>query len=503
MTNRIKRFLPTLFLNMVIVFLGAFIQNGISLGLLSLITLVGFTQIAILMISAYINVLLPIRIIEPSSTTKITKKRNLSKYLSVLIIIGFISLAAGYISLFAALLSLFFYFKDDLKNILFHRQYLKKHLTNIASINAEVCLFISGPAGAAYQVNQWLPVLERLNQKCMIVSRRVGICKRLNKTKIPAIYVRSVHDLEQAFNLNQNLKIVLYPANPMQNAQVLRNLHLQHVFINHGESDKVVNQSKFLLAYDKLFLAGKLSFDRLISSGLEVRDSQVVYVGRPQAEISLIKNTQSIKIKTIFYAPTWEGFVDNANYTSIIMFGLKILKEITTKKPNINLIFKPHPYTGIRSEQTKRALQSILEYCTAHDITVLSENENIHHGMNQCDLLITDISSVLNDFLVTNKPVILCNSLGLSKEQLLQEYPSSHAAYLLNEHDSIISLVKMIDDTDPMSTEREVVRTYSMGSPHESSLQKFQLAIDQLSKLSSARNSTINQNYSLETEGQK
>src|SRR5690625_7754809 len=149
------------------------------------------------MISSYINVLLPIRIIKPSSTKKITKKRNLSKYLSVLIIIGFISLAAGYISLFAALLSLFFYFKDDLKNILFHRQYLKKHLTNIASINAEVCLFISDPAGAAYQVNQWLPVLERLNQKCMIVSRRVGICKGLNKPKRPDTYGRSVHYLEE------------------------------------------------------------------------------------------------------------------------------------------------------------------------------------------------------------------------------------------------------------------------------------------------------------------
>ena len=345
----------------------------------------------------------------------------------------------------------------------------------LEELNPKIAVYVSGLEDVAYQINQWLPVLKELDQSVIIVVRQRGIYKGMHETEIPIIYAKNAIHVEQV--LDVGIKTVLYPANPMQNLIALRHYKLNHYFINHGESDKAVNQNKLLLAYDKLLVGGPLAHRRMTDAGLKLRGDQVEYVGRPQAEMLLnkIDSTKIKKIKTILYAPTWEGFVEDMNYSSVSNFGLRILKDLSSLE--YRLIFKPHPYTGSRNNEMRAYLEKIIAFCNKNGIEVVDSLVSIHHCMNQSDLLITDISSVLNEYLVTNKAMILCNVKAQSIENLNQEFPSSRAAYVLNPEDKVQQLLENIKQKDDLKEQRLQIRVDSLGDPSISALERFKEVI--------------------------
>src|SRR5690554_3472177 len=161
----------------------------------------------------------------------------------------------------------------------------KRARADLAELKPLVAVYVSGLADVAYQINQWLPVLERLGLSVVVLARQRGIFEGMPATGIPVFYARNMAHVEKV--LLSGVRTVLYPANTMHNVQALRQFQLNHFFINHGESDKAVNQSKLLQAYDKLLVAGPLAHRRLLQAGLALRDGQVEYVGRPQAELML------------------------------------------------------------------------------------------------------------------------------------------------------------------------------------------------------------------------
>ncbi|EHQ53061.1 CDP-glycerol:poly(glycerophosphate) glycerophosphotransferase [Ectothiorhodospira sp. PHS-1] len=157
----------------------------------------------------------------------------------------------------------------------------------------KVVLYVSGLEKVGYQANMWIPVLERLSVKSAIVIREKHIAEELIPTVLPIYFMRTMRDVE---NLEQaNVRTILYPANTQKNIHTLRFYRMNHYFINHGESDKVVNQSKFLMAYDKLLVGGEMAERRLKDANLPLREGQVVHVGRPQAELMLEKLDQPTK----------------------------------------------------------------------------------------------------------------------------------------------------------------------------------------------------------------
>lgn len=342
-----------------------------------------------------------------------------------------------------------------------------------------MALYIAGPPKAAYQVNQWLRVLEELPLNVFILTRRKGIYDAMLPTQLPVVFARRAGDVEQVFDAATTLRIILYPANPMHNAQALRHIQYQHVFINHGESDKVVNQSKFLLAYDKLFLAGQLSLDRLRGAGLAIRDEQVAFVGRPQAELALNKIASPQLIQTVLYAPTWEGFVEEADYSSIGELGLNIIRTFSAQK-RFKLIFKPHPYTGLRDKRRKDYLKTIRKLCLQHGVEYIESDVDIHTCMNQSDLLITDVSSVLNEYLVTSKPIMVCNPQGVDAPELHASYPSTRAAYVLNNGLDVVGLLNKVVQKDSLWPTRQAVREYSMGRTDDPAFDRFTVELQRL-----------------------
>ena len=124
----------------------------------------------------------------------------------------------------------------------------------------QVVVYVSGLYNVAYQINQWLPVLERLTVKPLIVVRESQIVQGMDATEIPIFFAHTMFDVETLYNtMGGSLRVVLYPGNSRKCVESFRHSQLQHFFINHGESDKSVNQSKLLMAYDKLLVAGPLA----------------------------------------------------------------------------------------------------------------------------------------------------------------------------------------------------------------------------------------------------
>lgn len=350
----------------------------------------------------------------------------------------------------------------------------------IASENATVVVYVSGLANVAYQINQWISVLQELDQSVIILVRQRGIYRGMIETDIPVVYARNMIHVEKVLSLNA--KVVLYPANTMHNVQALRQYKLKHFFINHGESDKSVNQSKLLQAYDKLLVAGPLAHDRLIEAGLSLRDNQVEYVGRPQTQLKLNKLTENERIDNdsiirVLYAPTWEGFVELSDYCSIRENGLRLLRELIHCE-GVEVTFKPHPYTGKRSASTKRYLSEMLRFCAENSIEVVASLKDIHDCMNDSDVLITDISSVLNDYLYTEKPIILTVNDKMKNYDMLEDFPSSKAAYLYSDSDNISGIMEDIRGIDSLKLVRSEVLSRSLGENSERSLETFNNVIN-------------------------
>lgn len=350
-------------------------------------------------------------------------------------------------------------------------------LRELERYQPQLAVYVSGMSEVAYQINQWIPVLEKLPISTIIIIRENSIFDDMPSTAIPIFTAKGHRQLEALLDGKSSIKTVLYPANPMKNVQALRYFHLNHYFINHGESDKAVNQNKLMMAYDKLLLAGPLSEQRLMSAGLPLRRDQVEHVGRPQAEILLdqVENTPSIK--TILYAPTWEGYVKNVDYSSIGPLGYALCKQLL-ESGKYNLIFKPHPYTGSVNGKKADYLKDIKTLCERHGAKVWGQDASLHELMNQSDLLICDISSVLNEYLITQKPIVLCKTGQQDIESFLEIFPSSRAATIFEEGDNALDVIANIEQRDERREERARVRRESLGEFPEGALARFSQVLE-------------------------
>ena len=79
-------------------------------------------------------------------------------------------------------------------------------------------------------------------------------------------------------------RVALYPANTIKNMHLLREPGIKHVFIGHGDSDKVSSINPFTRVYDEVWVAGRAGRDRWARARVGVRDDAIVEVGRPQLD---------------------------------------------------------------------------------------------------------------------------------------------------------------------------------------------------------------------------
>ena len=188
-----------------------------------------------------------------------------------------------------------------------------------------------------------------------------------NQHKIPYQFVLA-SDLDALPN-----GIMFYPFNAQSNCRAVANRKLIHIFITHGESNKAASVKPIIRIYDYIFTAGQAGIDRFLAHNIfmqhDVDNGRIIMAG--DTFIGKTGLSQNGK-KCIFYAPTWEGGIEQENYSSL-MYWQHVAERIILKAQEYQahtIIIKPHPNTGHRLPEYRDCLLSLAKTCRQQGLQV-------------------------------------------------------------------------------------------------------------------------------------
>lgn len=370
------------------------------------------------------------------------------------------------------------------------------HVEDIASLirehAPEVVLYHSGPPESLYQYRMWASVLDRLSLKTLVVFRESGYLAGVQPTEHRTVYIRRFEHLYRL--LPDSVKVILYAANGASNINMLRwHLPAEHVFINHGESDKAVNSNYFLTVYSRLFVSGQQAIDRFARCSFTIPPERFVIVGRPQMDPLANAERPASKGKTLLYAPTWEGWNPLENYCSLEKMGVPLIEHLLKRYPDLKIVFKPHPFCGKNRPAVGaavRKISAILQAQGGHQ--VISGGGDIIPHLAKADILITDVSSVANDFLATDRPLVMTDPLALGPDAFRSQFPTGDGAYLLDS--TVGNIDAILEDAlgnDSMHAARLRVFDYSLGGFRGTATKAFDDALKVLCADVAARRAAV------------
>lgn len=344
---------------------------------------------------------------------------------------------------------------------------------NIA-LPADVIVYFPDAREKLYQIEQWLPILEELDRRhpVLIVMRNVYAARDLStRTPLRTIFVRRFHDLMGLYD-SADYKVAIYVNHGVQNFQSLSAGRMTHIHVNHGESDKLCNVSNQVKAYDKIFVAGDAAIARHRAALINHDLGKLVKVGRPQLDLSFDSPLPPSRRRTLLYAPTWEGENEANNYTSVDVYGPRIV-EAMLSVPNSRIVYRPHPqvptskYAAI--QEGHQEIARMIERANHMDPGAghtMSLEGSVLALFDLADLLVTDVSSVGVDFLYrqADKPLFVTDRRG-DRERLVAESPVTQTAEIVDASaigrltDTIVERL----DNDLLRPERLRMRDYYFG----------------------------------------
>jgi hypothetical protein len=276
-----------------------------------------------------------------------------------------------------------------------------------------------------YQIRQWYAPLAELSKvhPVAIIARSPGtMLTLLDESPVPAVYLRRVVDLER-FVAEQPLRIVFYVNQNAKNFQMFRYSRMWHVFINHGESDKMYMTTNQYKAYDYAFIAGDAAKERLSRKlwNYDV-ESKAIAIGRPQADHFAGALPYAPDDRTVvLYAPTWEGDRPAAAYGSIASHGEALVTALLASGRH-RVIYRPHPRSGVVDSDygtaNARVIAAIARANAADPAAqhVYDDGPELGWQLAAADVAITDISAMVYDRLATGKPLLIARPAAAAAE---------------------------------------------------------------------------------------
>ncbi|MFI9624697.1 hypothetical protein [Streptomyces sp. NPDC052042] len=447
----------------------------------------------------------------------------------------------------------------------------------LAEYRPTTVLYFSGSKDSAYQANMWLETMAQLDGRPMILLRERNIVPQLATTSVPVLCVPGgVH----LMNLDlSSVRVALYAANVGKNIHLLRVPTMKHVFIGHGDSDKIASVNPYSKAYDEVWTAGRAGRDRYALADVGVRDEDIVEVGRPQlAPIQPWSGAPKNPVPTVLYAPTWEGWDDDPGNTSLLLAGENIVRRLLNAEQPVRLLYKPHPFTGTRSAKAKAAHERITEMIekaaaeratdprwaeqsaatrgeraaaseelariearleelaggghAARDEAELSRESladpareaetarlkdewnaaswramgwwehrvitgpqmRLYDCFNESDAMVSDISSVVSDFIASGKPYAVTDSAELGTDEFRRQNTAVRAAVILSnsavELDALLAAVRE-PASDTLADARRELKRYLLGPDEPTSIVRFDMAVKALAAKAEARNTVV------------
>ncbi len=333
----------------------------------------------------------------------------------------------------------------------------------------EFAVYAGRPEEASYQVEMWLPYLQRTGRKFIIITRAEEPARTLAAlTDVPVVCCKSVAELEQV--LVPTLTTVFYVNAASANGQMVRYSHLTHVHLGHGDSDKATSSNPLHAMYDKVFSAGPAAIQRYAANGVSIPRDRFCIVGRPQLEAVERATGQigAVDVPTVLYAPTWRGHVEETRLYSLPV-GEQIVAALLARGARV--IFRAHPFNEDYAEDAA-ATEAINALLRADEARTgrghvwgeqATRTMSIFDCFNASDAMVSDVSSVVSDYLYSGKPIAMY-SIGDSREAFTSDFPVARSAYLLDP--ALVDLEEQLDrllGTDPLAGVRAQMRAFYLG----------------------------------------
>jgi CDP-glycerol glycerophosphotransferase (TagB/SpsB family) len=232
----------------------------------------------------------------------------------------------------------------------------------------------------------------------------------------------------------------------------------------------------------------------------------------------------------VLYAPTWEGWNRQQDYSSVATHGIELVRAVLAHPQRIRLVYRPHPYTGQRDARIAQAHRRIIELLSAAnraaglpaptalppahpsrsgDSARATEERAVAEGeerlaaldpeahvvvrpailplvscFNAATGLVTDVSSVLSDFLASGKPVAICDPTDGDQGTFRAAFPAAAAGPVLaSTGEGLADFLDVVTWIVPDCTvdERGKVREFLLGSADVPAMERFGAAVAALS----------------------
>lgn len=331
----------------------------------------------------------------------------------------------------------------------------------------------AGRSGGPWQLHMWEPYLLRSGERCVIFNVHEKYAEMiLEGGDLTAPFVQLGSDFERDLDdvLVPSLKALFYVQNAQSNAAFMNHRRITHVWLNHGDSDKPANFNPRHALYDRLVVCGQAGIDRYANHGIEIPQEKFDVLGRPQATgINRARGRiGSLDKPIVFYGPTWQGLESAVNFSSLDR-GPELVRELIRR--DVTVVFRPHPLS-YRWRNRRAVVREI------HDIL---RNDRIDNGRkhilgrradktwsvvdccNAADALISDVSSIVSDFLQSEKPYAMM-SMRAPVEEFRTEFSVAETGYvILGDLSNLDAMLDNLLGADPLAEARAARKRYVLG----------------------------------------
>ncbi|MDT0156732.1 CDP-glycerol glycerophosphotransferase family protein [Microbacterium sp. ARD32] len=353
-----------------------------------------------------------------------------------------------------------------------------------------IAVYFADGAVNMYQMRQWYRPLQELSSRWPVIvlaRNATGAEQLIDEDGLPVAFVPTVRNLEK-FLAKQDIRIVLYVNQNTRNFQMFRYGRRWHVFINHGESDKMYMTTNQYKAYDYALVAGQAARDRLSRTLWDYDiDRRTIDIGRPQADhySGTLPYTPDERT-VVLYAPTWEGDRPSAHYGSIATHGETLMRALLAS-PAHRVIYRPHPRSGVVSDEYgaahRRILTAIAEANAADPSAhhVHDDGADLGWQLAAADVAVVDISAMVYDRLAAGKPLLITRPADERASIDTSGYLSACEWLTVDGARDIVAEVERVSaDADAVTRLHTWVQHYFGDTAPGAATAKFHAAIEQL-----------------------
>lgn len=305
--------------------------------------------------------------------------------------------------------------------------------------------------GAEHIFRQWVEIFDASNIPYFTLfrSKKMFDAAALARPEAAIAFAKGASDVSEIVSKFSSVKAAFYTGNPGNLSQMMPFHHLRHIFIGHGDSDKATSASRMFRLYNEVWVAGQAHADRL--ENILPHDVTIRIVGRPQVVSSISTRLHSeVGSPAFAYLPTWEGPRADNNYSSVAMIN-DIIAAVKSLNGSIHVKF--HPSTGARNI-ADRKIENRLSKLRIFDSKVALEDRHFSAAeiMNKCDYCITDVSSIVSDWVVRDKPIFVFKPKNIEVSK--SSYSIDKYSYMYSSKEELVAeMTRVIRDGDDYKKE--------------------------------------------------